>query len=149
MVDGVAYLGEKGEDGKFRPDSPKAFSLAMARFQPKEKIKITFEKHHETRSNAQNRAFFGIVVKAFCDFMGYRFNNERDRLYVKDCILELVGHTETVKALNGEMKVRPLPTSKLSKPAFSDLYARCQEEGAKLGIFLPDPGTPEYMGAKA
>lgn len=147
-MDPMAYLGVKGENGRFQPDSPKAFSLALARFQAKEKIKVTFEKYHETRSNAQNRAFWGIVVRAFSDYMGYRFNNERDRNYVKDCLLELIGHTEAVAGLNGEMKVRVLPTSKLSKPAFKDLYERCQEEGAKLGVFLPDPGTPEYMGAK-
>lgn len=147
-MDPVAFIGTKGEDGKFKADSPKSFSFALAGFKPGQKIKVTFEEYHETRSNAQNRAFWGIVVKEFCAFMGYRFNNERDRNYVKDQVLELIGHCETVAGLNGEMKVRVLPTSKLSKPAFKDLYERCQEEGAKLGVFLPDPGTKEYLGAK-
>lgn len=148
-MDPVSYIGKKGEDGKFKPDSPRAFSFALAPFKTDEKIKVTFETHHETRSNAQNRAFFGIVVKEFCRFMGYRFNNERDRNYVKEQVLELVGHCETVPGFHGQMKVRVLPTHNLSKPAFKDLYERCQEEGAALGIVLPDPGTPEYLGAKA
>jgi len=148
-VDPLAFLGTKGEDGRFKPDSPKAFSYAMAGFKPGQRVRVTFEEYHETRSNAQNRAFFGIVVKEFCRFMGHRFNNERDRNYVKEQVLELVGHFETVPGLHGQMKVRVLPTHNMSKPAFKDLYERCQEEAAKLGLVLPDPGTPEYLGAKA
>lgn len=147
-MDAVSYLGVKDDNGKFSPDSPKAFSLAMARFQPKEKIKVTFEKHHETRSKAQNRAFFGIVVRAFCDEFGYRFNNKRDRDFVYSQVLLLCGWYEVKRGLHGEEVKEPKPTHNLPKHQFKQLYETAQEEGAKLGLMIADPESSIALAAR-
>lgn len=147
-MDGVAYLGEKGEDGKFKPDSPKAFSFAMAGFKPKQRVRVIFEEYKETRSNRQNRYFWGVVVRAFCEYMGYRFANARDREFVKDQILTGIGHYELKMGLGGkEIKVVK-GTHNLPAREFKEMVEACQELGAENGIVIADPESPRALGAK-
>lgn len=145
----MSYLGVKGENNKFQPDSPKAFSLALAGFKPGQRVRVTFDMERDTRSERQNKAFYGVVVRYFCEFMGYRFGNEREKEYVKGQVLEAVGHYELVRGLDGKEKKLVKPTKKMEKKAFSELYEACQELGATMGIMIPDPESPQAMGAKA
>ena len=148
-MDGVAYLGEKGEDGRFKPDSPKAFSFAMAGFKVKQRVRVTFEEYKETRTNRQSRAWWGIVIKSFCDEFGYRFANKRDREFVHTQVLFLCGWYEVKLGLHGEEIKVQKPTHNLPKDQFKQLYETAQEEGAKLSVMIADPESPQAMGAKA
>lgn len=135
MEKAVAYIGTVGEDGKFIPDSPGAFKYALRPFPVGTNILITFEELKNTRSNRQNRAWFGIVIKEFMGYMG-----ERDKLYVHAEVCKAIGHYEVRESFEGPVKV-PKPTRRLSSDKFSELYKAAQELGASLGLMIPDPDS--------
>lgn len=110
---------------------------------------VTFEERKTTRSNRQNRAFYGIVVKAFCEHMGHRFANARDKEFVKGVILNGIGHYEIRKGLRGEVVHDAKPTSNLNTQEFKELYEACQQLGAENGLVIPDPESALALGAKA
>lgn len=144
MADAVAYAGIVGEDGKLHPDSPGAFKFAFTPFKGK-KVKLTIEEWKETRSNQQNRAWFGIVIKYFMEYMGIR-----DRLYVHRVILEHIGHYDLVEVF-GKMEKKIKSTHNLPKREFSELYEAAQQLGAEFGIVIPDPTSAQaqaVMGGK-
>jgi len=144
----MAYAGHVDGAGKFHPSNPGAFKFAGIPFKDKDVI-VTFEERKTTRSNRQNRAFYGIVVKAFCEHMGYRFINARDKEFVKDQILLGIGHYEIRKGLGGKVVHEVKSTSNLDTRAFKELYEACQQLGAENGLVIPDPESAVALGAKA
>lgn len=147
-MDPVSYLGVKGEGGRFAPDSPQAFKYAMAAFQPNQRVRVTFEAYAETRSNRQNRFFWGVVVRAFCEHMGYRFGNARDKEFVKDQILIGIGHWEAKEGLGGQKVKVVKPTHNMPAKDFKSLVEACQELGASIGLVIADPESPRAQGAR-
>lgn len=139
----LTYLGMMGEDGKFHPNSPTSFKAGAKAFAGRP-VKVTFEEPRETRSDRQNRAFYGLAVRAFCEHMGYRFNLEADKEYVKREMLIAVGHFTMRRGLDGTEKPEPKPTRKMDTKDFSDLFQAIQELGAEMGIVIPDP-DPELV----
>ena len=144
-MEALVYLGAMGEDGKFHADSPSAFRAGAKAFAGK-RLRVTFEEPRETRSDRQNRAFYGLAVKAFCEHMGYRFNSVLDREYVKREILIAVGHFDRRRGLDGKEKLEPKPTKKLDTREFAELYEAIQVMGAEIGVMVPDP-EPEMARA--
>lgn len=147
MSDPMAYAGRIDEAGKFHPVNPGAFKFAGLPFKGKDVI-ITFEERADTRSNRQNRAFYGIVVKAFCEHMGYRFNNAREKEFVKNEILLAIGHYEIKAGIGGTEKKVVKPTHKMPAKDFSVMYETCQQLGAENEIMIPDPDSALALGAK-
>jgi hypothetical protein len=147
MSEPMAYTGHVDAAGKFHPVNPGAFKFAGLPFKGKDVI-ITFEERKNTRSNQQNRAFYGIVVKAFCEYMGYRFASARDKEFVKDQILLEVGHYEIKKGLGGKVVHEVKSTHNLDTKAFKELYEACQKLGAENELVIPDPESAVAMGAK-
>lgn len=137
MREAVEYVGAVDEGtAKFHPDSPGAFRFAFAPFKGK-KVRLRIEEWKQTRTNQQNRAWFGIVVKEFM-----RHTGERNKEYMHRVILEHVGHYDLVETL-GKMEKRIKPTSKLSTREFSELYEAAQQLGAEYGIMIPDPDSSQ------
>lgn len=133
MVEAVLYPG-RAEAGRFIPDSPGAFKFAFRPFEGKA-VEVLVREFKKTRSNRQNRAWFGIVIKAFMDYMG-----ERDKLYVHTKVLEAIGHYE-VKMVFGKEDKKVLPTHNLKADKFKALYEAAQELGAQYGVMIPDPDS--------
>ncbi len=148
MAEPMAYAGHVDEVGKFHPVNPGAFKYAGVPFRGKDVI-LTWEERKTTRSNRQNRAFYGIVVKAFCEYMGYRFANARDKEFVKDQILLGIGHYEIRKGLRGQNVQEVKPTHNLDAKAFKEMYEACQQLGAENGLVIPDPESALALGAKS
>lgn len=146
--DPMAYAGSVDEVGKFHPSAPGAFRFAFLPFKGREVV-LTIEAKKETRSNRQNRAFFGIVVRAFCERMGYRFASAKDKEFVKDEILIAIGHYEIKRGLGGKEKKVVKSTHNMPKMEFKEMYEACQMLGAENGLVIPDPESPVAMGAKA
>lgn len=137
MREAVEYVGEVDtESAKFHPDSPGAFRYAFAPFKGK-KVRLRIEEWKKTRTNQQNRAWFGIVVKRFMDHQG-----ERDKEYMHRVILEHIGHYDLVETL-GKTEKRLKRTSNLSTREFSELYEAAQQLGAEYGIVIPDPDSTQ------
>lgn len=143
----MAYAGRVDAAGKFHPSNPGAFRFAGMPFKEKDVI-VTFEERKTTRSNRQNRAFYGIVVKAFCEHMGYRFASTKDKEFVKDQILLGIGHYEIRKGLRGEVVHEAKSTHNMDPKAFKEMYEACQQLGAENQIMIPDPESAVALGAK-
>jgi hypothetical protein len=146
-MDSMAYPGRVDEVGKFHPLNPGAFRFAGLPFKGKDVI-VTFAERPNTRSNQQNRFFYGIVVKAFCEYMGYRFNNARDKEFVKDEILLAIGHFDIKAGIDGKEKKVVKPTHNLPAQDFSVMCEMCQQLGAEHNLIIPDPDSALAMGAK-
>lgn len=147
MREAVEYVGVVDMDSaKFEPDSPGAFRFAFAPFKGK-KVRLRIEEWKATRSNQQNRAFYALVVRSFCEYMGYRFGNEREKEYVKAQVLEAVGHYTIERGLDGKEKKLIKSTSRLDKREFSELFEACQQLGAENGIVIDDPDSARGLGA--
>lgn len=140
MDKAVAYIGQVGEGDKFIPDSPGAFKYAFRPFRGLP-ILVTIEEYKNTRSNRQNRAWFGIVIREFMAYMG-----ERDKLYVHREVCKAIGHYEIKESFDGPVK-EPKRTSNMSTEKFSELYKAAQEFGASLGIVIPDPDSSHGLAA--
>jgi hypothetical protein len=140
MDKAVAYIGQVDADGKFIPDSPNAFKYALRPFRGLT-VQVTFEEYKPTRSDRQNRAWFGIVIKEFMGYMG-----ERDKLYVHQEVCKAIGHYEIKESFEGPVKV-PKSTRRLSAEKFSELYKAAQELGATFGIVIPDPESAQALAA--
>lgn len=134
----LSYLGIMDENGKFLPNSPAAFKAGAKAFAGKA-IRVTFEIPKETRSDQQNRALYKLAVKPFCEYMGYRFNIEADKEYVRKEILIAAGHCELRRALDGTERLEAKPTRKMDTAAFSDLFQAIQQLGAQYGLVIEDP----------
>jgi hypothetical protein len=134
MDKAVAYIGTVGPDDKFIADSPNAFKYALRPFRGMT-VLVTFEEFKNTRSNRQNRAWFGVVIREFMLYMG-----ERDKLYVHREVCKAIGHYDLKESFEGPVK-EPKSTRKLSAEKFSELYKAAQELGASLGIVIPDPDS--------
>lgn len=135
MPNAIAYTGTVGkEDGRLYPDNPEDLRFAITYFKGK-KVKIIIEELKETRSNQQNRAWFGIVVKAFMEQTGIR-----DKLYMHRVILEHIGHYDLVEVL-GKMEKKVKSTHDLQKKDFSVLYEAAQQLGAEYGVMIPEPNA--------
>ena len=143
MPESVSYR-IKADGGHIVPDSPKAMR-AFLQAKDGKIMRLSLEEWKEVRSPAQGRAWWGIVVKAFCEYMGYRFNSKRDRDYVHEQVLIAIGHCENVKGFDGQIKERALPTHRLKTDEFSDLYKRAQEFGAGIDVMIPDQGSTEAI----
>lgn len=141
-MDPVAHMGRVGEDDRFIPDSPRAFKLAFRPFRGKE-VWVTIEERRKTRSTAQNKAWWALVIKPFADYMG-----ERDKNFVHHQVLVEIGHYDLVTVLGKEVK-KVKPTHNLDSKAFSELFESAQELGAAFGVMIPDPSSTQAkaMGA--
>lgn len=141
MAESTEFIGKATPDGHFKPTTgPNALRAFLKHKAAKDKtLRVIFEDWRPTRSNQQNRAWFGIVVKLFCERMGYRFSSERDKRYVHEQILIAIGWTEPGRDVHGQLQQRPKDTHDLDTAEFSDLYNRAQELGAQMDIVIPDP----------
>jgi hypothetical protein len=146
-MEAMAYAGHVDAAGKFHPMNPGAFKFAGIPFKNKDVI-LTWEERKNTRSNRQNRAFYGIVVKAFCEYMGYRISNARDKEFVKNEILLAIGHYDIKTGLGGKAVREVKSTHNLDTREFQELYEACQMLGAENGLVIPDPESAAVMGAK-
>jgi hypothetical protein len=102
------------------------------------KISLKLEKEKQRRSNAQNRFWWGTVVKLFADHCGHYPDEMHEILKVE----LLPKEVEMVNPETGETKTMTIgrSTASLPKAEFKDLIHRAQELGASMGIYIPDPG---------
>lgn len=140
MADPFTYYGEI-RDGADHPDDPGLMSGIRKELDGK-RVTWTVEEWKPKRTNKQNRAWFGVVIRDFCKLMGIRNKDEVHRAVLKE-----LGHYDIVD-VNGRNIEILRPTKNLPVPEFSDLYAAAQQLAAEwYGHFIEDP-DPEYRKAK-
>ncbi len=96
-------------------------------------VTLRIERHHRKRTDRQNRFWHGVVIPLFVEHCGYSFDEAKAALS-----LELI--PKEIHQLNGTAVVVPGHTSELNVAQFNDLIKRAQELGARMDIYVPDPG---------
>ena len=101
--------------------------------------KVTAVRSVKKRSNPQNSAYWGIVMKMISEHTGHDVNDLHEFM-----LGECFGWDEY--EIMGKKKVRPHRTSsQLNTEEFNEYYQWCQQFAAtNLGIIIPDPGEPVY-----
>lgn len=123
--------------GELKPEDIKGFRQAMKTF-PDGRVTIRVEKWKAKRSNAQNRYWWGTVVKLFSEHCGEYPEDMHEILKVQ----LLPKQVTVIDADTGEEKEITIgrSTSNLNASEFKQLIEKAQHLGATLGIYIPDPG---------
>ena len=94
-------------------------------------IRVQFSNLRKTRSNDQNRYYWGVVVRMIADHCGYYGSEELDAL-----------HEELKKIIlpcHGKFNL-PASTAKMNTEEFSDYVEKVRIYAAEnLGLYIPDP----------
>lgn len=114
----------------------------LARLPTDKAWEVTVKPHRKARTDAQNRALFGVAYPALMAFMGLSGERDRDDLH-RDCCCLYFG---TVTTPLGGTKPRRTTThdetgakNRLPWDEFSEFYAFVQRKGAEIGCYVPDP----------
>lgn len=135
-------LKYKGEvvNGKLELINRKVMIKDLAMYFNNQKISLTIEKWRKTRSQEQNRYYWGVMVEAVklgLNDVGYKMTTEatHELLKYKFLIKELVNE-ETGEILNTIGSTTGLSTSE-----FMEFVAEVQRWAAEyLNINIPNPG---------
>jgi hypothetical protein len=104
---------------------------------PGKVIRVEVCEHRKRRSDAQNRALWGIAYRILSDETGH------DPTELHEIFLGGYYGWEEVEVL-GQVHRRPVRrSSKLNTAEFSDFYAFIQRRSAEMGYYIPDPGEFE------
>lgn len=124
-------------NGELKPEDLVGFRRAMKGF-PDGRVLIRVEKWKNRRSNGQNRFWWGTVVKLFADHCGEHPDDMHEILKLQLLPKQVV----TIDPETGEEKTVTIgrSTANLSTQDFKDLIFRAQELGARMDIYIPDPG---------
>ena len=109
---------------------------------PRDKdVRVTIGEAKKERSDDQNSALWGVAYKAIAEFTGYRAPELHDvmcRLYFGEVEVEVMGRTvirpRRSTTIDEEGRKR-----KLSTVEFNAFYSFVQQQGAELGVWVPDP----------
>lgn len=106
----------------------------LAQALPGKPLRVTVEEYRKRRSDEQNKFWWGVVVKTFCDHLpGW----EPEDVHTYLCG-EHFGW-ERIEGM-GRVKMRPVKrSSRLNKLEFSELVAKAQKLAAEHGFYVPDP----------
>lgn len=130
------YYGEI-RGGESCPDDPGLVAKIHESLEGK-RTTHTVEEWKPKRTNKQNRAWFGVVIRDFCKLMGMRNKDDVHR-----AVLIELGHYDLVEVNGRDIEVLR-PTKNLPVPEFAELYAAAQQLAAEwYGHYIEDP-DPEY-----
>ncbi len=133
----VGFAGEVGKDGKFHPDSPPEFYAEFSRKKGK-RLVVWIKEFRRTRTNPQNRDWWGVVCRMFADKDAMACSPEEAHEALK---AELNSDIRVI----GDRIIRiPHSTADLDWQEFKDLIAKAHQLGAELyGLNIPDPDSAQ------
>lgn len=134
MLEQFEALGFINERGGLEMNDRDGMLQALRGFTRGANVLVTVKVHRESRSSAQNRYWHGVVVPLFAEHCGYEFEEAKDAL-----ALELIP-VEIIDMTTGEVCKVPGHTSALNTKQFNEMIKRSQQLGARMGIYIPDPG---------
>jgi hypothetical protein len=120
------------EEGKVVFDQPERWIGVVGRFEG-QRVEVLLRRERRSRSLAQNRYWWSMVVPIFSEYTGY----EKDEAH--DVLKMLFLKTERVLP-TGEIVEAPGSTAALSTAEFSELVERVARWMAERGVYLPPPG---------
>lgn len=132
----LIFYGEL-KDGEFKMNNRDRFLKYVGKMANKDKtkpvrIKMTVEKVRKTRSDQQNKYYWGVVVALIADELGY---NPWERQDVHNAL------KEAVRGKMGDERLKvPISTSTMNTGEFTEYIDDCRRWASmQLGIDIPDP----------
>lgn len=128
-----SFVCDNGAGGKLQLAADQRRGLDMwLSMNPGAKVEATFKVYRPTRSNAQNRFWWGVIVPTIAEHLGYHNDEMHEALKVKFLALDPEPNE------HGLMRVRG--TSTLNTKEFTDLIENVVTwAGAEFGINIPMP----------
>ncbi len=97
-------------------------------------VEVIVRKPRKSRSDQQNRYYWGVVVAILADHCGYDKPEEmHDALRIKFLTIHQDGPLPTVRS-----------TTDLSTVEFEHYMLQCRKLGAEMGCQIPEPNEVEY-----
>jgi hypothetical protein len=93
-------------------------------------VETVVRKRRLTRTNPQNRYYFGVVVKLIADHCGYERDEMHELLAMKFLRME-------DDPITGAPRRKRTP--KTDTQEFMEYVEACVRFGAELGVYVPDP----------
>jgi len=106
------------------------------------RVVVSVKKYRNMRSKAQNRYYWGLVVKTIQayskDLLGEEYSKEEVHLFIID---KVIGRKPIVKVLFNEhiISYQDVETSKMTTDEFCEFIMKIQAYFAELDIIIPDP----------
>lgn len=120
------------KEGRVVFDQPQRWTGIVGRFEG-QRIEVSLRRERVTRSHAQNRYWWSVVVPIFSEYTGYEKDEAHD-------VLKMLFLREEKALPTGEVVDVPGSTARLSTAEFSDLVERVARWMAEHGVYLPPPG---------
>ena len=135
------WSGVVTPDGKLELDSPNGCKAYIRAALAGKEVDVTIAKRRYTRSNSQNRYWWGVVVPMFAEACGYA---PREHEAVHDELIRVLVGLKPDS--NPVLQIRQ-STTDMSTAEFNELIEQAQIFGAeKLGLVIPDPDK-NYVSA--
>lgn len=97
-----------------------------------QEVDLTIGKRKKSRSNNQNRYYWGICIKLLADFIGYTDEEMHEALKMKFLLVH-GDKLDTVKS-----------TAELSTVEFESYLGQVKMFAAQLGVVIPEPNEVEF-----
>jgi len=122
----------KVDNGRIVLKDPKKYSLVVWSLNNKD-IELTVGKPSKTRSNQENRYYWGVVIKILSDETGYSDNEMHDALRM-------------LFLLDRERKVPTLiSTTSLSTVQFEEYMSKVRAwASSDLDVYIPEPNEVDF-----
>lgn len=136
----LSLIGEKhGET--FQVDRPRLQRYLQTL--PDGRYEIAVTRYVETRSNAQNRYYHGVIVKGLAEYWGLDHDDAHE-------LIKWHCNPKTLSVVNqqtGEVEEKTIggSTARLNKEEWSEFIERCHRWAAENFDFVIADPDPEYM----
>lgn len=124
------------KDGKLFLDKTEQFKQYLHTFPTGKRVEVTVAKITHSRTNSQNRYYWGVVVKEIAQHTGHDPEQIHELLKV---MYSPKWHTE-VDDVSGKLSI-PTSTTRLDTIAFVEYTEKCRMWANEfLGLQIPLPG---------
>ena len=127
------FVGVVTDQGRFVPDHRAAFARHVRRFAGDE-VAVTVRKHRHSRTLAQNRYYWGVVIALIAEHCGY----EPDEMH--ECLAMRFLRIEDDPITGAPRRKR---TPKCNTQEFGEYLESCIRFAAELGVVIPNPNHVE------
>lgn len=149
----LTYIGSVSESGEIKLPGDR-MRKELAKAFPGKQIELTVTRKKKTRSNPQNRYYWGVVVNILAHFFSewnpeMLISPEIVHEWAKDEFLPVVLNDEPQKinTPDGEREIRPT-TRLLTTAQFLDYIALIQKWASEREIYIPDPNEWEFVSVE-
>ena len=127
----IKLFGEV-KNNKLHLENRDYFDNVIKSFNDK-KVTLTIEQYKKTRSDNQNRYYWGVIIELLRNELGYTADEMHDALRLK--FLRVRGKVDTIKS-----------TAKLSTVEAEEYYSQIRIwASSELNVQIPEPNEVSYQ----